>query len=92
MCLVSLLQSSTVIRHSEVLHRAAEAGSAASFDPTASLAADATAAAAAVAANKPSPHMAASIAAAVGTAAADAARGSGVYMLLKHNTALHPMG
>lgn len=92
-CLNSRLQSSTVIRHSEVLHRAAEAGSAASFDPAASLAAGVTAAAAAaVAADKRSSQVAASTAAAAGTATADAARGKGVYMLLKHNTTLHPLG
>lgn len=74
-------QSSTVIRHSEVLHRAAEAGSAASFDPRA--ASPATGAAAV---------PAASTSTIVGSAAGDAAQATGVYMLLKHNTALHPLG
>ena len=63
-------QASQIIRHSEVLHRAAGASSAGSFVPRPAAATGAT----------------------TGGAGGAAAAPQGSYVLLKHDTGLHPMG
>lgn len=83
-------QSSKVIRHSEVLHRAAEVGSAASFVPCA--AAPIALSGTTSADSEGSLWISSGPRQSAQPAPTEAAVAKSVYIMLKHNTGLHPLG